>query len=360
MRPILTSLWAYVIAGLLAYYVLLYVFLDLPSSLVDTRSVDPMRTLLGALATGLITAQALVFTISLVAAQLNARYTHRMVARVFTWPTALYMGLFIGSSVYSMVVLGALSSRSTDFLYHLPVLRPVHPVTIAVALAGTCLILLVPYLWPFRTRLDPERMALDEGQRASARLKAGAANEPREVIALDNIIMSAFGYKDYDTFATGIQTLAQVGLDGWQISGANTGKSIFRRLAHVGVATVDDPRAPFQVVDALASTGSALVERGMHEAARQAAVAMSDIAEAAVERSQATTVGLVVFSLTALGSQAAELGQVATAEETAYSLGYLGAQSSRRGLADSTRQVAASLRRVGTQAAKYKLDLVVR
>ena len=86
VRPILTSLWSYVIAGLLAFYALLYAFLDLPSSLVDTRSVDPMRTLLGALATGLITAQALVFTISLVAAQLNARYTHRMVSRVFTWP----------------------------------------------------------------------------------------------------------------------------------------------------------------------------------------------------------------------------------------------------------------------------------
>ncbi len=115
MRPILTSLWAYVIAGLLAFYVLLYVLLDLPPSLADTRSVDPMHTLLGALAAGLITAQALVFTTSLVAAQLNARYTHRMVARVFTWPTAFYMGLFIGSSVYSTVVLAALSSRCTDF-----------------------------------------------------------------------------------------------------------------------------------------------------------------------------------------------------------------------------------------------------
>ncbi len=193
-------------------------------------------------------------------------------------------------------------------------------------------------------------MALDEGQRASARLKAGAATEPREVIALDNIIMSAFGYKDYDTFTTGVQTLAQVGLDAWQISGVNAGKSIFRWLAHIGVATVDDPRAPFQVVGALASTGSALVERKMQEAARQAAV----------ERSQAATVGLVVFSLSELGSQAAELGLLATAEETAYSLGHLGGQTSRRGLADSIRQVAASLRRIGTQAARYQLDLVVR
>jgi uncharacterized membrane protein len=114
--------------GLLIFYILLYLFLDLPSSLADTPSVDPMRTLLGALATGLITAQALVFTISLVAAQLNARYTHRMVSRVFTWPTALYMGLFIGSSIYSAVVLAMLSNRSPDFTIHIPVLSPLHPV----------------------------------------------------------------------------------------------------------------------------------------------------------------------------------------------------------------------------------------
>ena len=143
------------------------------------------------------------------AAQLNARYTHRMASRVFTWPTALYMGLFIGSAIYSLVVLAALSSRPTDFVIHLPVVKPLHPVTVAIALAGTCLVLLVPYLWSFKKRLDPERMARDEGRRAERRLRRGMGTEPPEVVALDNIIMSAYGYKDYDTFATGLQVLSQ-------------------------------------------------------------------------------------------------------------------------------------------------------
>ena len=112
MLSVLRSLWTYVGIGLLVFYILLYALLDLPASLQDTASVDPVRTLLGALVTGLITAQALVFTITLVAAQLNARYTHRMVTRVFTWPTALYMGLFIGSSIYSAVVLAALAATT--------------------------------------------------------------------------------------------------------------------------------------------------------------------------------------------------------------------------------------------------------
>ena len=93
------SLWTYVVLGLLVFYALLYLVLDLPTDLEDFASVNPLRTLLGGLATGLITAQALVFTISLVAAQLNARYTHRMVSRIFTWPTGIFMGLFIGSSI---------------------------------------------------------------------------------------------------------------------------------------------------------------------------------------------------------------------------------------------------------------------
>ena len=285
MKIILQSWWTYVAIGLAAFYLLLYLFLDLPSNLLDTPSVDPIRTLLGALATGLITAQALVFTISLVAAQLNSRYTQRMVSRIFTWPTALYMGLFIGSSIYSLLVMAALSTRSTDFVINLPAVRPVHPVTIAIALAGTCLVLLVPYLWSFKKRLDPERMAVDEGLRAEKRLRRGIDSEPQEVAALDNIVMSAYGYDDYDTFATGMQALAQVGAKAWEMSLTRVGESVFRRIAHIGAATVDDRRAPFLVVEVLDSTGAYLADQKMEEAARLVAVTMSEIGEAAAERS---------------------------------------------------------------------------
>ena len=355
------SLWTSVVLGLLVFYASLYLFLDLPASLEDFASVNPLRTLLGGLATGLITAQALVFTISLVAAQLNARYTHRMVSRVFTWPTGLFMGLFIGSSLYSMVVLAALSSQSSNFVIAMPGgLPPLHPVTIALALAGTCLVLLVPYPWSFKQRLDPERMALDEGRRAIARLRRNQDEESQGIAALDNIIMSAYGYRDYDTFGRSMDQLSEVGLEAWRLGRAPLGESIFRRLAQIGVSTVDDPRAPFQVIDSLESVGTILSEEGVQEAARQAAVAISAVGEVAVGKSQVAVIRQVAAVLSSLGVRAAERDLLPTAEEAAYSLGYLGGLASRKGLEDSTRQIAAFLRRVGSRAAEAELELVTR
>ncbi len=287
LRVIARSLWAYVVLGLLVFYALLYLVLDLPTNLEDFAAVNPLRTLLRGLATGLITAQALVFTISLVAAQLNARYTHRMVSRIFTWPTGIFMGLFIGSSIYSMVVLAALSSQSPSFLIALPVGLPaLHPVTLALALAGTCLVLLVPYLWSFKQRLDPERMAVDEGRRAIAHLHKNQDGEPPGIAALDNIVMSAYGYRDYDTFGRSMDQLSRVGLEAWRLGRPVLGESIFRRLAQIGVSTVDDPRAPFQVIDSLDSVGTILADDGVQEAARQAAVAISGVGEVAVEKAR--------------------------------------------------------------------------
>lgn len=360
-RSVLRNMWAYVILGLLVFYALLYLFLDLPANLEDFVSVNPLRTLLGGLATGLITAQALVFTISLVAAQLNARYTHRMVSRVFTWPTGIYMGLFIGSSIYSMVVLAALSSQAPNFVISLPGgLRPVHPVTIALALAGTCLVLLVPYLWSFKQRMDPERMAVDEGKRARRVLENGSKEEPPGVAALDNIVMSAYGYRDYDTFDRGLKELSDVGTQAWRRYHITLGQSIFRRIAHIGVASVDDPRAPYLVVGALGKVGAELADLGMQEASRQAAVAMSEVGEVAVEKGQVAVTRQVALALSALGSRAADRELVAVAEETAYSLGHLGVLATQRGMQDSTRQIAAYLRRVGARAAEKRLDLVIR
>jgi hypothetical protein len=361
IQKALTSLWTYVVVGLLVFYVLLYTLLDLPTNLNDVARVNPIRTLLGGLATGLITAQALVFTISLVTAQLNARYTHRMVSRVFTWPTGMYMGLFIGSSIYSMVALAALSSQPAHFVIQLPLgLRPVHPVTIALALAGTCLVLLVPYLWSFKQRMDPERMAREEGRRAKQHLQKEAQAEPQGVASLDNIVMSAYGYRDYDTFGWGLNELSDVGLEAWLLPRVALGESIFRRIAHIGVATIDDPRAPFQVIDALSATGSSLINRGMQEAARQAAVAMSEIGEEAVRKTHPALIRQAALALSALGSRAADRGLVAVAEEAAYSLGHLGGLAARHGMEDSTRQLAAYLRRVGSRAAQMQLDLVTR
>jgi hypothetical protein len=361
IRKMLTSLWTLVILGLLGFYVLLYFFLDLPTNIEDFASVNPMRTLLGGLATGLITAQALVFTISLVAAQLNARYTHRMISRIFTWPTGLYMGLFSFSSIYSLVVLAALSSRSNNFAFYPPGgLHPVHPVLLALDLAGTCLVLLVPYLWSFKRRLDPELMSREGARRAIDGLRNGASDGANPVAALDNIIMSAFGYRDYDTFDRGLSDLADVGLEAWRRSLGVTGHSIFRRMAQIGVATIDDPRAPFQVTSRLGTAGSALSDEGLSEAARQVAIAMSEIAEVAIEKNQVAVTRHILLILSEWGQQAGERGVIPVAEEASYLLGHLGTLAARRGMEDSARQAAIYLRGIGTRTSLHRIDLATR
>ena len=355
------NLWTYVILSLLVFYTLLYLTLDLPANMDSFASVNPLRTLLGGLATGLITAQALVFTISLVAAQLNARYTHRIVARMFAWPTGLFMGLFIGSSIYSMVVLAALSAQPSYFMITLPIIRlNLHPVTLALAMAGTCLGLLVPYLWSFKRKLDPECMAIDEGNRSIAYLRKHQGLEPPGIAALDNIIMSAYTYKDYDTFIRGLDELSKVGLEAWLVEQSNLGESIFRRLTQIGISSIDDPRAPFEVIRFIESVGAILTENSLPEGSRRAAVAISGIGEIAVEELHIAVLSRAADALTILGEKSVDNGLPSTAEETVYSLGSLGLMASRKSLENSIRQIAILLRRVGIRASGATLDLVTR
>jgi hypothetical protein len=239
-------------------------------------------------------------------------------------------------------------------------LSPVHPVTVALALAGTCLVLLVPYLWSFKQRMDPERMAVDEGRRARRALQNRSATEPEGVAALDNIVMSAYGYRDYDTFVRGLTELSEVGLLAWRHYRVTLGQSIFRRIAQIGVTSVEDPRGPFQVIETLGHVGASLVDDRMQEASRQAAVAMSEIGEVAVEKGLVAVTRQVALALSSLGARAADHNLVAVAEETAYSLGHLGVMAAQRGMEDSTRQLAVYLRRVGVRAVHKDLDLVTR
>jgi hypothetical protein len=184
--------------------------------------------------------------------------------------------------------------------------------------------------------------------------------EPQGVAALDNIVMSAYGYRDYDTFDRGLKELSDVGLQAWKQYRITLGQSIFRRIAHIGVASVDDPRAPFLVIDALGAVGSDLADQGIQEASRQAAVALSEIGEVAVEKAQVAVTRQVALALSALGARAADRELVAVAEEAAYSLGHLGVLATRHGMEDSTRQIATYLRRVGARAAQKRLDLATR
>ena len=226
-------------------YICILKFLDIPQDMSDFPRVNPIRTLLGAIATGLITAQALIFTITLVAAQLNARYSHSMISSVFTWPTALLMSLYMFSSIYSMITLAVLSMRPTAFIINFPIVSLyIHPVSISICLAATCLILLIPYLWSFKSILNPEYMASHEYHRQLNKLHKTHGLADEDTSTLSDITLSAFGYRDYRTFEFTFKRLADLALVAWQQSIIGTAETIHRHLVEITINSIEDPRCP--------------------------------------------------------------------------------------------------------------------
>jgi hypothetical protein len=131
-------------------------------------------------------------------------------------------------------------------------------------------------------------------------------------------------------------------------------------MAQIGVATIDDPRAPFQVTSRLGTAGSALSDEGLSEAARQVAIAMSEIAEVAIEKNQVAVTRHILLILSEWGQQAGERGVIPVAEEASYLLGHLGTLAARRGMEDSARQAAIYLRGIGTRTSLHRIDLATR
>ena len=340
--------WSGFTLGLIIIYIFILKFVDLPMDMSDFPGVNPIRTLLGAIATGLITAQALIFTITLVAAQLNARYSHSMIASVFTWPTALLMSLYVFSSIYSMITLAVLSTRPTTFTINLPIgSLSVHPASISICLAATCLILLIPYLWSFKSILNPEYMASHEyHQQLNKLLKTrGLGNE--DTSALSDITLSAFGYRDYKTFEFAFQRLADLSLMAWQQSIIGTAETIHRNLVEITINSIDDPRCPRVACEALGAMGKELITQSSAEGARQVIIGLSEVGEISLEKGNLSLTRELCSIISNIGETGANNNLGVLCEESAYSLGQIGGTAAVNNASDLVRQVSACIRRVG-------------
>lgn len=71
---------------------------------------------------------------------------------------------------------------------------------------------------------------------------------PNEIEIIDNVIMSSYSFKDYETFEIGIEKLGSIGIKPNNISGVPIVLKIFGKIRDIGLATIDDPRAPIIVV----------------------------------------------------------------------------------------------------------------
>ncbi|MBI2872072.1 MAG: hypothetical protein HYY00_02650 [Chloroflexi bacterium] len=259
---------------------------------------------LAATAQSLAAILALVFTISLVVAQLSSRYSHRMLAEFFDPLTIGYFLVFVAAALMPLWLLG----QEQPLLW---------ATRVSLTIAAAVLLLLVPYFLRFRERLDPASVIKRLQGKAIKRLKVDREKEPEEVAAIDNFCMSAFALRDYDTFNMGVRTLGTIALEASQDMRDTVGKGVFYRLMYIGLATIDDPIAPVRVIVVLRDTGLQAVAHGQ-EAAE----------------------GWGTFPIANIGARAAEKGLEAPAEQAVTSLIEVGREAVEHGLSVAVRVVA--------------------
>lgn len=215
--------------------------------------------LLSSISQGLAAAFALVFTITLVAVQMVSKYTSRALEQFFSWITVGLMMLFIIAIVFPWKIM-----QSTTF--------SCLEVKISIYLGMLCLVLLIPYLYWIKNKLKPETMfdifakrtekvfglnkiSLEEFIESETEL-------PETVIGIDNMMLSAYMDKDYNTFEKGLNELAKLGLE-MEISKkkkqkenlSKIARDIYTRITNTGITVIDDPIAPFKVLDILEKAG---------------------------------------------------------------------------------------------------------
>lgn len=253
----------------------------LPTIVID----DNTPYLLSAIAQSLAAILALVFTILFIVAQLSSRYSYRMMARVFDRLTIAYIFLFVVAVILPLLLL-------TD--------PNVNGVIVSIILTVVCILLLIPYLMRFSNKLNPEHMLLTMKQSAIKKIQRSLYNEPSEIIVIDNTIMSAFAMKDYDTLNRGVSALSDLAGEFYAKWSNDTGESnlagkdILKRLEDIGLITIQDPRAPIYVLDALGKFSKVAIQNNWDNATEQAAKILGTIGKKANEAKLQDTVITIV------------------------------------------------------------------
>lgn len=189
--------WLFPIPLLVLAVVVIWLWPGIRVPIVDETHPHALY-LLSAIAQSLAAILAIIFTITLVAAQLSSRYSHRMLPDFFDFQTVLYILLLI---LAVLLLFGLLAAPN-----------PI-PVKLSLTLAAAALLFLIPYFLRFRDKLKPERIPLELRQKAARELEADPVKEPDTVADIHIFVIDAFVLKDYDTFNVGVEALADLVID---------------------------------------------------------------------------------------------------------------------------------------------------
>lgn len=342
--------------------------------------------LLSAIAQSLAAILAIIFTITLVAAQLSSRYSHRMLADFFDFQTVLYILLLI---LAVLLPFGLLAEPNPTL------------VKLSLTLAIASLLFLIPYFLRFRDKLKPERIPLELRQKAVRELQAYPVLEPDTVADIHIFVMNAFVLKDYDTFNVGVKALADLVIDTYLaqvkadakadadefmplIPGAPRPKfyptqiGLLERLRDIALVTLEDAVAPRLVVNALGGIFTKGIQQHVGAAASDATEILGDIGLAAIEKRMERTIDMVTEALKnicadalekdlhimhnaadhlkEIATGAAEKGLVTVVKRAAEHLGRIGVRGIRAGwtdLAVPTYPILRSLRKIPTQGRSF-------
>jgi len=325
--------------------------------------------LMAALAEAMAAVLALVFTISLVVAELTAAYSHRLFQRLLTPFTISYIILFILTMMLPLTMM----THAT-----------VGGAKVSLILGALALVLLIPYFRYFMYRITPAAMLEDLAIAGRKNLRGG--REAIEVDTIDNISMSAFEFKDYDTFNLALMKLGDLALvqpDSSVKKGAVPEGDVWERFRDVALATLEESRGSRISIGALQRAGILAAEAGLSDAVRKSATTLEIVGGDAVEKGLDTVARQTVYAIGEIGRTAAEhrleeaaregvytirkVGVAATEKRLKYTVPFtidaleaIGAVAAGTDQPGVVRQVAATLLEVGVEAVEHGLDEAAR
>lgn len=226
---------------IILFFISIFIFFVLEIQPTIVKGIERSQTLylLSAVVQSLAAIAALVFTISLVVAQITSRYSLHVVKGFFDKYTLGYISLFI---ISILLLIWQLAETSTII------------VRISLVLTSACLIFLLPFFLFIREKLDLSLQINYMVADSLRKLSTKKGEMPTEINTIENVIYSSFANSDYDTFETGVESLCKIALDFQaNIKGDSKdpenaiARDILTKLKDISVKSIMDPRAPFLV-----------------------------------------------------------------------------------------------------------------
>ena len=216
---------------------------------IKSGSVTDARYFLSATSQALAALFALIFTITLVISQLASTHSNRLLGYIFDKKTMIYMGLFSIAVIIPLIGLKNLYYK--EFF-----------VLISGSLAIFCIVCLIPFLLSLKEKLKIDSLIKSLANTCSIAITKNLKGEYeeyhlseeekerywKEITIIDNIALSGWNRKDYDTFQTSIQSLLSTvkNIKNWP-----TIEQIRIRIEEIGRIIIEDPRATNIILDSL-------------------------------------------------------------------------------------------------------------